>query len=260
MTTPNADIFLTKTEQDAIRKRLDQAGTISEYFSKAPEYLEEGKAGWDHNWQGAITEVHGLKPFQTQIVREGQQWRLFCLSKGTEDQMDYRFNNWIARINSIFDRPGWLFPSHTMMSGLDLCKAFIAGTFLRSANLYGANLNGASLFGAIINCAILDSANLNGTALYGASLYGASLNGANLISAYIDGARLGKDMTGQVTNLLDARNLTVEQLRMIGNLDEETQFPPGEEFEQLKQELLRRQRERDGAEADVEEREDITDE
>jgi len=46
MTTPNPDIFLSKNEQDAIRKRLDQAGTISEYFSKAAEYLEEGKAGW----------------------------------------------------------------------------------------------------------------------------------------------------------------------------------------------------------------------
>jgi hypothetical protein len=209
-------------------------------------------AGWDCNWQGAITEGYGIKPFQTQIEREGRKWRLFCISKETEGQRDYRFNNWIARINSTFGRPGWLFPSHTMMSGLDLCKAYIPGVFLRNANLCCANLNGVSLFGAIINCASLNGANLNSAVLCGASLFGVSLNGANLISADISGARLGVDMTGQVTNLLDARNLTVEQLRMIDYLDEETILPPGGEFEELKKELLLQQRERATTAADEE--------
>jgi uncharacterized protein YjbI with pentapeptide repeats len=69
--------------------------------------------------------------------------------------------------------------------------------------------------------------------LYDVYLYGASLNGAHLDSANLDKVALGG------TDLSGAHGLTVEQLRQIRELDQRTQLPQGEEFDQLKQDFLR---------------------
>ena len=43
MSYPNRDVFLSKNEQENIRKMLGPAKTVSEYLGKAAKYLKEGK-------------------------------------------------------------------------------------------------------------------------------------------------------------------------------------------------------------------------
>jgi dsDNA-binding SOS-regulon protein len=40
---PNRDVFLSKNEQENIRKMLGPVKTVSEYLGKAAKYLKEGK-------------------------------------------------------------------------------------------------------------------------------------------------------------------------------------------------------------------------
>jgi dsDNA-binding SOS-regulon protein len=40
---PNRDVFLSKNEQENIRKMLGPAKTVSEYLGKAAKYLKDGK-------------------------------------------------------------------------------------------------------------------------------------------------------------------------------------------------------------------------
>jgi hypothetical protein len=40
---PNRDVFLSKNEQENIRKMLGPVKTVNEYLGKAAKYLKEGK-------------------------------------------------------------------------------------------------------------------------------------------------------------------------------------------------------------------------
>ena len=150
---------------------------------------------------------------------------------------------------------------HASLDGASLDGAGLIGASLDGASLDGARLDRARLDGARLDRARLDDARLDGARLDGARLDGARLDGARLDRARLDGASLDRarldgasldgaslvDASLDGTDLSDAKGLTIEQLQEIYWLSEETQFPPGAEFDQLKQDLLQRQRQREKA-------------
>ncbi|MGE0881944.1 MAG: pentapeptide repeat-containing protein [Blastocatellales bacterium] len=196
--------------------------------------------------------------YQSLTIREKREWRVFAPSGIRWESFDHI----IARINSDSSRPGWLFPSNSNLSGIDFSNTRLAGTLLddsilkwanlsnttlRRAALYSVNFEGAFLDWASLEHARLDGAILDRARLSGARLSGASLDGASLDGASLDGA-----------DLSDARNLTREQIESA-HIDEHTQLP--KEFEQLKQEMLARQRhaESESEELEIEEESDELD-
>jgi hypothetical protein len=223
--------------------------------------------GWAGDWRGRF-RVRRLpeQPFQTCVRRVGvtvrEEWVLFRPS-GADPSI---FRRLCARINVAVARLEDVFPTLANLHGIDLRNARLDGARLDGARLDGARLDGASLFRASFNYASLNYARFDGSrlfhasflhaSLFRASLDRASLNDASLDYTRLDDARLNdtrlfraslNDASLAGADLLTAYGLTVEQLREIGFVDEETKFPLGEEFAQLKQELLRKQRERASA-------------
>lgn len=219
-----------------------------------------------------IGEGEAPHPFQSAIVRPGNPWRVFAPS-GSEPGT---FQRCLARVNSAEGRLAGTFPSKVEGNGIDLRGARLNGARLNGARLYGAILDGASLDGASLdganfynasldganfynaslNGASLDGASLDNANFYNASLYSASLVGASLVGASLNGAHFGAMFKSSAifmgshflasrlggANLSDVRNLTREQVENA-HIDEQTQLP--KEFEQLKQEKLARQRQKE---------------
>ena len=131
---------------------------------------------------------------------------------------------------------------HTDLRGADLRGADLRQANLSRIDLSGADLRGADLRRADLTWAILDGAqfagaNLSGTFLFGASLVGTSLISANLTRAILSQANLnGADLSQAIlqkaqlygtqldgtnlsaANLLDAANLTLQQLQAAARL------------------------------------------
>ncbi len=115
--------------------------------------------------------------------------------------------------------------------GADLSRAYLSGANLNGANFYGATLSSANLSSANLCFANLSSANLCfanllGAYLSSAKLSGANLSGANFFNANLSDAKLsganfsntklnGVDLNG--ANLVEAKNLTVEQIKQAKN-------------------------------------------
>jgi hypothetical protein len=212
-----------------------------------------------------VTRRSGL--YQTFVCQGGRTWTVFAPSgEPVPDNFLAGINlpqqairQLISRISAAPARRGGDFPTEVVLKYADLRGASLEGVSLENANLDNTNLDGADLTGADLNGASLNGASLDGAFLSRAGLIGAHLIGAHLFSAvlemaFLDRARLDhadfkwatlKSAILDGADLSDALNVTIEQLAQIGSLNEETKFPPGAEFDQLKQKLLQRQRERE---------------
>jgi hypothetical protein len=132
-----------------------------------------------------------------------------------------------------------------LIQGLDLLKdADLKGVHLSKANLAGADLSGTLLGGAKLLKANLSEANLSSAKLQNAILIGANLEGANLSKAFLLNAQLLgvnlkrtnlwrasfvkanlcnvelQDANISQTNLQSVKNLTLDQLKNVRNLEE----------------------------------------
>jgi hypothetical protein len=167
-----------------------------------------------------------------QRIAKRDQIELVLFAPGGEDVKPYHrnpyFKHYCARINSAFGGPRREFPSRAILNGVYLADADLSFTILAEARLDSAVLSWArliktALFGANLAGANLAEANLSESYLFKANLAGANLRDAHLSSVDLDGA-IG---------------LTREQIESAW-IDEATILP--EEFEEIKPEILERQR------------------
>ncbi|MBV6624195.1 MAG: pentapeptide repeat-containing protein [Rivularia sp. (in: Bacteria)] len=123
--------------------------------------------------------------------------------------------------------------------GADLSRAYLSGANLNGANFYSANLSStnlssANLCFANLSAANLCFANLLGAYLSHAKLSGANLSGANFFSANLSDAKLSganfcntklnsADLNG--ANLVEAKNLTLEQIKQAKNANKAVYTP-----------------------------------
>ncbi len=196
------------------------------------------------HWSARINAAFDrhIWPFPSQSPMNGVDLRGAILDRATFFGAGLAY----ARLDGARLNAAYLFLAN--LNGASLNRAYLHDADLNYANLDGASLNHANLDGASLDNtslkgASLDGASLDGVSLNEASLEGASLKGASLEGASLKGASLGEDRRNRITDLSNAFGLTLKQLRTIGHLTKGTLFPPGEEFEQLKQLLLRQQRE-----------------
>jgi hypothetical protein len=182
----------------------------------------------------------GNRKYQ-QLARR-DQIELALFAPGGEDVKADRFNpnfkHYCARINSAFGSPLREFPSRAILNGVCLTGADLSFTILGKArldyaDLSGADLSDSDLIGANLTGANLSDANLSGASLSDANLDSTQLGGAILYNAHLNDSLLER------AYLREAIDLTLEQIESA-SIAESTELP--EELEQVKSEILERQR------------------
>jgi uncharacterized protein YjbI with pentapeptide repeats len=98
--------------------------------------------------------------------------------------------------------------SDVNLAEAQLNGALLEGAYLENAGLWEAQLRGAQLYGVVLRNARLIKANLRE-----ANLWRADLTGANFLGAELEGADVRE------ARLKEAKNLTVDQLDSVKNLD-----------------------------------------
>ncbi len=131
----------------------------------------------------------------------------------------WKWNQWRKRYPKIV--PDF---SNANLRRVQCPKVNLNGANLVEANLFKADLRGANLRGANLEKAALIMANLQG-----ANFQGAGLQETDLIMANLQGANFqGADLRGAYfrnVNLMGAKNLSYDQMKSVGNLDETTKLP-----------------------------------
>jgi hypothetical protein len=189
------------------------------------ERAQEHSRSWETRQERRITE---LETHVTGIVTELKQTlqdqevqnkrRILELVQQFETlERQTRVEQVLANLPRVEDTPivtnGHVFPDwhppilHDVdLSGRDLSYRYLRQADLRNARLVKTNFFMADLSGAYLSGANLREADLSGANLSGADLRDAILTGANLQVADLNKAILTE------TNLLDAHNLTTQQL------------------------------------------------